>query len=46
MIKRTNLVLTPKANTIIEAHDVLMLASDSKAELVDITKMAQFQPKK
>jgi cell volume regulation protein A len=46
MIKRKSLVLTPKASTVIQSNDILMLASDSKKELIDVTKMAQFKPKR
>ena len=46
MIKRLSKVVTPKANTIIQEGDILMLASDSKKDLIEVTRMAQFKPKK
>jgi cell volume regulation protein A len=36
MIKRGGKILTPRANTVIQANDILMLASDSKEELLSL----------
>jgi cell volume regulation protein A len=38
MIKRKQSVVTPKANTTINAHDILLLASDDKQELLAFAK--------
>lgn len=45
MIKRGKAVVTPRGRTTLEAGDVLMLASDSKEELLEIAKMERFQPR-
>lgn len=45
MIKRGRSVVTPRGHTTLEAGDILMLASDSKEELLDIAKMERFQPR-
>ena len=45
MIKRGLSVVTPKANTEIQANDILMLASDSKEELLQVAKMQQLKPR-
>ncbi|MCK7485147.1 MAG: hypothetical protein MZU97_06030 [Bacillus subtilis] len=43
MIKRGKAIVTPRGSTELQAGDVLMLASDSKQELLDIARMEQFQ---
>jgi potassium/hydrogen antiporter len=43
MIKRGKAIVTPRGSTELHAGDVLMLASDSKQELLDIAHMEQFQ---
>lgn len=45
MIKRGKSVVTPRGHTVIQANDILMLASDSKEELLAIAKMEQLQPR-
>jgi cell volume regulation protein A len=44
MIKRGKAVVTPRGHTTLQAGDVLMLASDSKEELLEIARMERFQP--
>jgi len=44
-IKRGKSVITPRANTVIQGNDVLMLASDSKEELLKIAKLEQVKPR-
>lgn len=43
MIKRGKSVVTPRGHTELLAGDVLMLASDSRDELLEIAKMDRFQ---
>jgi hypothetical protein len=46
MIKRKQSVVTPKANTTINAHDILLLASDDKQELLAFAKGKKINLKK
>ena len=45
LIKRGDSVVTPRGHTVVKANDVLMLASDSKEELLRIAHMERFRPK-
>jgi cell volume regulation protein A len=43
MIKRGKSVVTPRGHTELQAGDILMLASDSREELLEIARMDRFQ---
>ena len=45
MIKRGGSIVTPRGHTVLQANDILMLASDSKEELLRIARMDRFRPR-